>query len=225
LFQGQYLDFGTAAALGGQVFQWLDLNGDRQFQSQELGRLLRVFGGPYSAVDTNLKRPVTDEITAEVVKEFGNQFVARARFFRRDDRHLVGIVNAGVPATSYVPTLVLDPGTDGIVGTPDDQTLTLFNRMALALGKDFFVLTNPSGYRSSDKGFEIEMLKPFARRWEAAVSFTAMHASAPTSPGNSVYQNDPGFIITDQSVFSELNADPNTLLFATGRTYFDRGFT
>src|SRR5262249_3869463 len=54
---------------------------------------------------------------------------------------------------------------------------------------------------------------------------TAMHAAYPTSPGNSVLQNDPGFVITDQSIFAAANADPNTLLFANGRTYFDRGFT
>ena len=59
LFQGRYLDFGNAAALGGQVFQWQDANGDRQVQPPEIVRLLRVFGGPYSAVDKNLRRPLT----------------------------------------------------------------------------------------------------------------------------------------------------------------------
>jgi hypothetical protein len=223
--QGRYLDFGNAMALAGQVLQWRDVNGDRQVQPTEIGQLLRAFGGPYSAVANNLRRPHADEITVEVTKQFGDSLVARVRFFRRDDRHLVAIVNSGIPFSSYVPSPVIDPGNDGILGTPDDQSLTLFNRTLSALGNDFFVLTNPPGYRGSDKGFEIEMLKPFARHWEAAVNFTAMHASYPTNPGNGVFQNDPGFIITDQSVFGASNADPNTLLFATGRTYFDRGFT
>jgi len=225
LLQGRYLDFGNATALGGQVIQWQDTNGDRQAQPPEIAPLLRVFGGPYSAVAENLRRPLADEITLEVTKQFGEHFVTRVRFFRRDDRHLVGIVNAGVPFSSYVPSLVIDPGNDGIPGTADDQPLTLFNRKPSALGKDFFVLTNPPGYRGSDKGFEIEMLKLFARHWQAAVSFAAMHTSYPTNPGNGVFQNDPGFIITDQSIFAASNADPNTLLFTTGRTYFDRGFT
>ncbi|HZE73001.1 MAG TPA: carboxypeptidase regulatory-like domain-containing protein [Pyrinomonadaceae bacterium] len=223
--QGRYLDFGNAFALGGQVLQWQDANDDRQAQPSEIDRLLRVFGGPYSTVAQNLRRPLADEITVEVTKQFRGRFVTHVRFFRRDDRHLVGIVNAGVPFLSYVPSLVIDPGNDGIVGTADDQSLTLSNRKPSALGKDFFLLTNPPGYRGSDKGFEIEMLKLFARHWEAAGSFTAMHTSYPTNPGNGVFQNDPGFIITDQSVFAASNADPNTLLFATGRTYFDRGFT
>ena len=225
LLQGRYLDFGNSAAVGGQVFQWQDANGDRQVQPPEIVRLLRVFGGPYSAVDKGLRRPFTDEITVEVVKQFGERFVARVRFFRRDDHRLIAVTNPGVPLSSYVSTLVIDPGVDGTPGTADDQSLTLFNRIPAALGKDFFVLANPSGYRGSDKGFEIELLKRFARHWEGAGSFTAMHASAPTNPGNGVFQNDPGFIITDQSVFAASNADPNTLLFANSRTYFDRGFT
>jgi len=225
VLQGSYLDFGSAFALAGQVFRWQDANGDRQVQPPELDRLLRVFGGQYSAVDRNLRRPLNDEITVELTKQFGDRFVTRVRFFRRDDRHLVGIVNSGVPFSSYVPTLVIDPGNDGIPRTADDQSLTLFDRKPLALGEDFFVLTNPTGYRGSDKGFEIEALKPFANHWEAVVNFAAMHTSFPTNPGNGVFQNDPGFIITDQSVFSASNADPNTLLFSTGRTYFDRGFT
>ncbi|HJX90778.1 MAG TPA: carboxypeptidase regulatory-like domain-containing protein [Pyrinomonadaceae bacterium] len=225
VLQGNYLDFGNAFALGGQVLEWQDASGDRQAQSQEIDRLLRVFGGPYSAVAQNVRRPLSDEITVELTKQFGDRFVTRVRFFRRDDRRLVGIVNSGVPFSSYVPTLVIDPGNDGMPGTADDQSLTLFDRKPAALGEDFFVLTNPTGYRGSAKGFEIEMLRPFARHWQAAVNFAAMHTSFPTNPGNGVFQNDPGFIITDQSVFAASNADPNTLLFATGRTYFDRGFT
>jgi hypothetical protein len=225
LLPGRYLDFGNADALGGQVLQWQDANGDRQAQPPEIVRLLRAFGGPYSAVAQNLRRPVADEITVEVTKQFGGRFVTRVRFFRRDDRHLVAMLNSGVSFSSYLPSLVIDPGNDGIPGTADDQSLTLFNRKPSALGKDFFLLTNPPGYRGSDKGFEIEMLKPFARHWQAAGSFTGMHTSYPTNPGNGVFQNDPGFIITDQSIFAASNADPNTLLFRTGRTYFDRGFT
>jgi hypothetical protein len=225
LLQGRYLDFGNSAALGGQVYEWHDANGDRQVESPEVAQLLRVFGGPYSAIDKNIRRPLTDEFALVLEKQFGQRFVARVSFFRRDARRLVEIFNAGVPPWSYLPTVVIDPGNDGVAGTADDQRLLLFNRQPAALGKDFFVLTNPPGYRASYKGFEIEALKHFSRHWEATGSFAAMHSSAPTNPGNSVFQNDPEYLITDMSIFAALNADPNTLLFATGRSFFDRGFT
>jgi hypothetical protein len=225
LLQGRYLDFGNPEALGGQIFQWQDTNGDHEFQSLEIARLLRVFGGPYSALDGSLRRPFTDEVTVGLEQQFGRRFQARIRFFRRHDEHLVEIVNAGVPLSSYVPTIVIDPGNDGVPGTSDDQGLVLYDRKSSALGKDFLVLTNPPGYRASYKGFEIELLKLLASHWEAAASFAAMHSSAPTNPGNSVRENDAGFIENDTVVTNGLNTDPNTLLFATGRTYFDRGFT
>ena len=225
LLQGRYLDFGNPAALTGQVFQWNDANANQQVDSSEVGQLLRVFGGRFSAVETNLQRPVTDEITAVLEKQFGQRLVATVRFFRRDDRHLVEIVNTGVPFSSYIPTLVIDPGNDGVPGTADDQRLILFNRQPSAMGNDFFVLTNPSGYRGSFKGFEIEIVKRFSRHWSAMGSFAAMHGTAPTNPGNLVFQNDAGSIISNMAIFAALNADPNTLLFATGRGFFDRGFT
>jgi hypothetical protein len=225
LLYGRDLDFGNAAALGGQVFQWRDANSDRMAQPFEIGPLLRVFGGPYSSVDNHLRRPLADEISAEVTKEIGEHFMVGVRFFRRDDRRLLAVVNSGVPFSRYVPTVVIDPGEDGVIGTFDDRSLTLFNRAPQALGKDFFVLSNPPGYRGSDRGLEVEMSRRFAQHWQGVLNFTAMHAAYPTNPGNDVWQNDPGFIITDQSVFATANADPNTLLFRNGRTYFDRGFT
>jgi hypothetical protein len=224
LLQGRYLDFGNPAALGGQVFRWDDSNGNLQFEPQEKLQLLRLFGGPNSAIDRNLKWPYTDEISVGLEQQFGRHFEVCVRFFRRDSRRLIELVNSGVPFSSYIPTPVTDPGTDGIPGTSDDQTLTLFNREPSFLGKDFLVLTNPPGFSANYKGFEIEMIKPFGHRWEARGSFVAMHSTDPTNPGNSVFENDAGVIQNNAEVVNALGTDPNTLLFARGRIFFDRGF-
>jgi len=60
-------------------------------------------------------------------------------------------------------------------------------------------------------------VKPLARLWAFAASFTAMRTRAATSPGNSVWENDPGFV-------GALGLDPNTYVHATSRTYFDRAY-
>jgi len=148
---------------------------------------------------------------------FSAGLVASVRFFRRDDHRLIALLNLGVPASDYQPVQVLDLGNDGIPGTADDQMLTLYNENVPALGKDFFLLTNPPGDRASFEGFELRLSKPLVRRWEFSASFTATRTLAPTSPGNSVYENDTGFV-------GSLYTDPNTLLFDTSRTYFDRAF-
>jgi len=217
ILQGRYLDFGNSAALGGQVFRWRDANADGLAQAPELSTLLRVFGGPYSAMDRGLARPFTGEISVGLGQEFASGFRADVRFFRRDTHRRIVLTNVGVPSTDYTPVSFPDPGNDGVPGTADDQVLTLYNRDPGALGHDLLLLTNPPGLHASFKGFEIRLVKPLMRVWEFTASFTAMRTLAATSPGNSVFENDPGFV-------GALGTDPNTFVMAASRTYFDRAF-
>lgn len=217
VLQGSYLDFGNPAALGGQVFEWADVNSDLAVQPGEIGPLLRRFGGPYSALERSLARPFTDEVTVGLDQHFGLGFRAGVRFFRRDTRRRIALSNIGVPAADYTPVGILDPGNDGVLGTADDQSLTLYNRNPDALGQDFLLLTNPPGLDASFKGLEIRLVKPLLRVWEFSASFTAMRTLAATNPGNSALENDTGFV-------GALGTDPNTFVMATSRTYFDRAF-
>jgi hypothetical protein len=216
LVQGRYLDFGNPNAIGGEVFRWDDANSDRQAQPQELVQLIRMFGGPHSVVDRNLSRPFTDEISFGLEHHMGRRLLANARFFRRDTHRIIRLANVGVPLSSYDPVSVIDPGNDGIVGTNDDKPLTLYNEKQTALGKDFLLLTNAPDGRGSYKGFELG-LSVVVGRGEFSASFAAMKTHAPTNPGNSVFENDSGLI-------GSLGTDPNTFLFANGRTFFDRAY-
>jgi hypothetical protein len=216
LLQGRYLDFGNPAALGAQVFAWQDSNRDGIVQPQEVGQLLRVFGGPYSAVDRNIGRPYTDEISFGVQENLGNRLTAYVRFFRRDDHRLIALENTGVPFSDYTPVQYTDPGNDGTYGTADDQILTLYNEKPSALGHDFLLLTNP-GLHASYEGTQVLVMARVRKSWEFSVNFTAGKTAARTAPGNNPFQDDTGFIGT-------LGIDPNTLVMSQGRTYFDRGY-
>ena len=216
LLQGRYLDFGNPVALGAQVYRWQDSNGDGVAQPQEIGPLLRVGGGPYSAIAPSIARPYTDEFGFGLQANLANRLTASIHFFRRDDHHLIALENTGVPFSQYTPLQYDDPGNDGINGTTDDQVLTLFNEKTSALGQDFLTLTNP-GLRASYKGFQALVLLHLRSSWEFSASFTAGQTLARTSPGNSTYQNDTGFV-------SSLAINPNTLVMSQGRTYFDRGY-
>jgi hypothetical protein len=215
LLQGRYFNYGNPAALGAQVFRWQDVH-DGAAEPQEIGPLLRVWGGPYSAIDPHLKRPYTDEISFGLQQHIGNRFRASIHFVRRDDHRLLALQNIGVPFSQYTPVAYTDPGNDGIYGTSDDQTLTLYNENLSALGHDFLLLSN-SGPHASYKGFQASIAAGNGERWEFSASFTAEQTSATTGPGNSPLQNDTGVIAT-------LAIDPNTLVNARGRTYFDRGY-
>ena len=216
LLQGQYLDYGNPAAIGGRLFR---------SQGGVPGQLLQVFGGPYSAVDPNLHRPVTDEISLSLERQFGEHFGVRARGFRRDDHNLIEPFDVGVPFSDYTPTLVTDPGFDGIFGTSDDQHLLLYNENPSALGKDFTVLSNPPGYKAMYEGVEAEFMERYSSHWEAGLTFAAMLTSARTNTGYTPYQNDTGVIgpfFTGPPI-PMLGASPNAQLFSPGLSYFDRG--
>jgi len=216
VLQGRYLDFGSPTALGAQIFRWQGGSTDGIVGPQELGPLLRVWGGPYSAVDPSISRPYTDEISFGLQENIPNRVTASVRFFRRDDHRLIAVENPGVPPSQYTPVQYTDPGNDGIYGTADDQVLTLYNEKPSALGKDFLVLSNP-GFHASYKGVEALVIARVSNSWEFSASFTAGQTLARTSPGNSPLQNDVG-------VVASLAIDPNTLVMSQGRTYFDRGY-
>ncbi|HEX7958889.1 MAG TPA: hypothetical protein VF493_03170, partial [Terriglobales bacterium] len=217
MLQGRYLDFGNPAALGGQIIRWNDLNHDGVAQPEELGQLTEVFGGPFSATDPRLARPFTDEISFGAEQTIGFGFGGSVRFFRRDDHRLLAIRNVGVPTSAYDPVSFLDPGDDGVPGTGDDQLLTVYNRKPAAFGRDFLELAN-SGFHATYKGLEARLFRRFQKSWGFSATFTATRTEATTSPGNSAFQNDTGFI-------AQLAVDPNTLINAQGRTYFDRAYT
>jgi hypothetical protein len=212
ILQGRYLDFGNPSALSGQVVS----NGVGPTPS---GTLLSVFGGAYSAISPAIARPYTDEISFGAQENLLlHRIAASVRFFRRDDHHLIGLENTGVPVSDYTPVQIVDPGYEGIPNSPGGQLLTLYNEDPAALGHDFLLLTNPNGLRSSFKGVEARFAARVRSAFEFSASFTASKTLATTSPGNSPFQNDTGFVGT-------LGINPNTLLFDQGVTYFDHTFT
>ncbi len=212
-----YANYANPTALGGQVFQWNDSNQDGAFQPGERGILLRTFGGPYSTVDPNLKRPFTSEYRVGLEHAFGRGLRASASLLRLDTRRLVHTVNVGVPFTAYTPVQVFDPGDDNIPETSDDQILTVYNQNPGTLGQDRYLLTNPAGLNATYKGLEATLAaRPFERGF-FSVSFTAYKSEGDGNPGNSEFENDPTMI-------GSLFDNPNTLINARGRLFFDRAY-
>jgi hypothetical protein len=216
LLPASYADFANPNALGGALYTWNDKNQDGAFQRGEEGTLLRVFGGPYSSVDPNLKRPYTDEFGLAAEQNLGPGIQAGVRLLERNSRRFVHTVNVGVPPSAYSPVTVIDPGDDGIPGTNDDRLLTVYNQNPGTLGQDRYLLTNP-GLNSTYKGVEANVTGHFAGQDFVSASFTAYKSEGETNPGNSVLENDPGVIGT-------LFDSPNTTINSRGRVYFDRAY-
>jgi len=127
----------------------------------------------------------------------------------------MSLVNEGVPFAAYTPVRVLDPGSDGEVGSADDQYITVFNQDGATLGRDRYLLTNPDGFKAFSEGIELKL--SFATsKFQGEAAMTRYRAVAATAPGITARENDTSSLL---GVFD----DPNKAIFARGSTFFDRG--
>lgn len=196
---GRYLDFGNPNSLGGLEYR---------YQDSGVGPLLSRFGGPYSAIDPHLKRPYADEIQVGAEASLPYRIAARLQLFRRDEKDRIAALDTGVPPRAFHPVAIIDPLTG--------QALTVYAQDPATLGQDRFLLTNPPHLRFRNSGV-LAGVATSGRRVTLRASFLAEKSYGPTNPGNAVWQNDPG-------VIGALLGDPNTLVNAAGRSFFDRAY-
>ena len=147
---------------------------------------------------------------------FAPRSVASIHLFRRDDKDRIAAIDTGVPAQAFTPISILDPGPDGIPGTFDDQRLTVYAQNPATLGQDRYLLTNPAGLRMLNTGLLAEAGTDW-RQLTLHASFVAEKSYGPTNPGDAVYENDPG-------VIGALFGDPNSAIYAAGRSFVDRAY-
>ena len=214
---GRYLDYGNPNSLGGNVYQWNDLNGDGWFEPGEQGALLARFGGPYSSISPSLRRPYADEWNLGAEMPLPHSTLASIHLFRRDEKDRIAAIDTGVTPQDFTPVTILDPGPDGIPGTFDDQQLTVYAQNPATLGHDHYLLTNPPGLRTLNSGVNAQ-LRTAWRGITVSASFVAEKSYGPTNPGNAIFENDPG-------VVGALFSDPNAQINSTGRAFTDRAFT
>jgi len=174
------------------------------------------FGGPHASIDPALRPPRCDELNVAAQVSLPVHATAGIRLFRRDERHRIAAVDTGAPASDYTPVATDDPGPDGIPGTFDDQTLTVYARQPASFGQDRYVLTNPPGLDAMARGFVLEAGSRW-RAYAAHASLMAVETSGATNPGNSPLENDP-------DVIGALAADPNAAINSGGRQFFDRAY-
>lgn len=215
----RFLTYGNPSSLGGLVYSWTDLNADNQFQEGEAGALLRREGPFFSGIDSDLKRPYTNEFSISFNHTFGSNWFLTVGGFYRENRNLIETLNTGVPFSAYQPVSFFDIGDDRIPNTRDDLEFTIYNQNIGTLGQDLFLLTNPDSETRVSKyhGLDVTLVKKYSSNFTFFLSLRAIRAVGSTSPGNTEWENDDGIIGT-------LYDNPNTLINAEGRLRFDRGY-
>ena len=213
---GRYLDYGNPNSLGATIYQWIDRNSDGWFESGEQGPEIARFGGPDSSIDPSLRRPYSDEFSLGARIAPLPRVSAGIHLFRRDEKRRLAAIDTGVPAQAFTPVTILDPGPDGIPGTSDGQSMTVYAQSPATFGQDRFLLTNPPGLGEQYSGLVAEAAATH-KQLAINLSFAAEKSYGPTNPGDAAFENDPG-------VVGALFADPNTAIHAAGRSFMDRAY-
>jgi hypothetical protein len=217
------LAFGDPTAARGTVYRWQDANGDKGFQSSELGALIARVGPGSSApgqtaIDSGLERSYTDELVIGIESRPSDAFFLRlAATFRRDHR-LMASVNVGVPVTSYAVGYVPDQGGDEL-DPSDDQMLPYYDRNPATFGQDRELLTNPGEFDTDSHGLELLVERRLATRFQMLLGATMTGSTMPgANRGFHVFENDQG-------VIGELLTNPNATTFSKNRQFFERGYS
>lgn len=170
----------------------------------------------FSVIDDRLRRPTADEVTVGLQARLGSNLLLGLSGFARQERHLLELVNRGVPETAYSSFEVPDPGSN-VLSPEDDRLIRVFDRLPASFGLDRYLLTNVDGQGASLKGLELQ-LGIRTGRFTLLGSATAWMGEGPAA-GRGF-----GPLENDHTVIGELFVTPNAATLARGRLFVDRGY-
>lgn len=178
-----------------ETYAWNDNNRDLHYQDGERGALLSRAGSLISSFDPKIKRPYTHELTVGFDRELIPNLKLSVTGILRLERQNFGNVDVGVPFSAFTPVQRTDIGRDGVAGTADDATITVYDQDRATLGQNRLLITNDDRLNSDYKGLEITATKRFSRRWQMVAGYTVGKAEVTATnvqnPNNLVNAKGP----------------------------------
>jgi hypothetical protein len=218
------LGVGDPTAPTGSVFRWnTPFATDVAPAPSAIGPLVQRVGPgtngdpAFSAIDPDLRQPYLHELITGFESRPSPSTFLRLVAIGRREHHLVGLVDVGVPPSTYTAIGIPDTGVD-LVGSQDDQTLFFFNRSPSTFGQDRYLLTNPEGDDTSFVGADLTAQIRFRR------GFFLSGITAGRSEGWSANRGF-GALENDAALLGEVYTNPNALGHAQGRLFTERGYT
>jgi hypothetical protein len=217
------LAYGDPTAPTASVYRW---NGGDLTHASSLGPLIEKWGPGsggdpnFSGIDKDLRRPAMNEMTFGFESRPRPYAFVRMAAIARYDSPLIGVVNVGVPESTYTTIGVPDTGVDRI-GSQDDQILTFYNRSPSTYGADRYLLTNPT----TDNDWSTYVGVDFVGEVHSKRVFLIAGGTAGRSEGLAANRGF-GPLENDTSVVGgEVFIDPNARTYAQGRLFTERGYT
>ena len=213
------LAYGDSLAPVANVYRWNAASAESDPQLRNVGAIVQRVGPgsggdpTFVAIDPQLKRPLTEEFVFGFETRPSSTVVQFTAFARRE-RNLIGLVDTGVPASSYLLSTIIDTGDDRYAGQP----VPVYNRAPQTFGADRYLLTNPGGDEATVVGVELTA-HGHVRQLLFTVGGTATRSEGlPANRGFGAMENDEGLV-------GEIFTDPNAQTNAKGRLFTERGYT
>ena len=177
-------------AYSGKLLPWTDTNGDNKAQQSELGAPFAFYGGASGVrLDPDISRPYSDEVTAGVQRDLGNDLAVTATYYYRKNKNLLGQLNVAAPLdAAFLPVVVQVPGGGSI---------TVYNERPAYVGQVDRLITNQTQFWENYNGVELTAKKRLSHRWQMLLGYTFSKAKSyfVEVPWNFNDANDPNNLI------------------------------
>jgi catechol 2,3-dioxygenase-like lactoylglutathione lyase family enzyme len=179
---------------GSRTCPWSDPNGDGRFQASEITlSQCSAFSGGINTfyAEDGVDWPYSDEVTAGIERQVGNDMRVGAMFYYRANRDQIGDSNVLVPTSAYTAHEISVP--DGPNGA---TTATLFNLDPSFVGLARNIRDNQPILDTDYKGIEFTASKRFSRNWQMVAGLTLGRNEGGLADEDDV--NDPNFLVYDR---------------------------
>jgi len=206
-FGSEILETANRNALATLNVSWTDRDGDQQLDSGELGAIPTFGAGLFPAVDTDSKRPYSDEINAGIEHQLVPNLAVGVSYHRRQHRNGLGVVDRARPAEAYTPEARTYTDVDGAT-----REITIYRlRPEFGTLRDR-IITNVDVLRSNYDGVQFDVQKRMSNRWQLLAGLSLQkhkgfdHSGTFTNPDETRDFNNPNYLLNrdDGSVFIEL---------------------
>jgi len=148
--------------------------------------------GVLPAIASDLKDPYTDEYTAGIEQQIANDLGVSALYVRKIGHNERATLNRTYLTNEYSPLAGIDLGQDGLLGTPDDKRVTIFERIPATRATDTILQNFDIGGNYST--IEFSLTKRFSKKYQFQTGYdwTKLNPSSSTSTDPNTLTNQNG---------------------------------
>jgi hypothetical protein len=167
-----------------QSYVWNDVNGDLVFQpGNATWDGLKYVGGEFGALsatnnlavavfDKTLRRPARNEFTLTLDHELFSNFLLDISYLRTREKDIQGTIDNSIDLWpgQYTTIPLSDPGRDGVFGTGDDASITVYNQNAGVTTTTKTI--NDDRLATRYDGLDVIATKRFEQGWTLLAGYT-----------------------------------------------------